>query len=761
MAKESVKIKKTGIFDYVLLTICLCVLALRATNTEAINISAATPWINLADDLTSLIFTSVLFGCIVLWFINRLVRKTFVYSLTALELPALVFVIAGLVSLAIASNKRSAINDFVTMIVPVLAAIMLVQILDSHAKIRLVLAVIVALACASAYRCAGQYFTDVQMMIDQYKADPQSLLAPLGIKAGSFEAWLFEHRLYTKGINGFLTTGNSVASFSIFAAFAALALFLEHLKAAAKNKRSFLPAVMIAAALIAVLLNFVFVRSKGGTAAFLFALILFAALLFFGAFVTNHRKKILVVVLLCVIAGAAVVIDYGLKHGRLPGGNSMLVRWQYWTAAAQMYTDHPISGVGPGNFSSYYPHYKAPAALETVKDPHNFLLSILTQYGPLGLTAFLALLLVPLWQVLAPPNQPRLYTPDSFALSRRTVVTFAVFISAALLVIRPILNPLSLKGEPPIVIAYVLFTLYVTPVIVFALAFLLAWAFAHRYPFNLTSITLKALFCACIGVCIHNLIDFAIFEPGIYTTLWVALACLIALHRLRKNLQPSVYTISPPIRLVLLVLLAVPVWALCHYALLPVAATTFSVYQARNAYNASMLDQTQQLLKTAAQKDRFNPHPSLTSAALYLQYLDYYGPNQKDVLALAEKSLLTAAARDPADFKPYEKLTALYMQLADKSTGRDKDQWLHKSFDAASRAVQLYPALDHLRFALAQAAEAAGRPDIALANYRKAVEIEDAYRAQFKTMYPDRRLFSRLGNEKYDQAKKRIAQLQP
>jgi hypothetical protein len=51
------------------------------------------------------------------------------------------------------------------------------------------------------------------------------------------------------------------------------------------------------------------------------------------------------------------------------------------------------------------------------------------------------------------------------------------------------------------------------------------------------------------------------------------------------------------------------------------------------------------------------------------------------------------------------------------------------------------------------------KTDIAVAQYEKAVEIEDAYRNQFKVMYPGREIFSRLGEEKYKNAKQRIKYL--
>ena len=49
-------------------------------------------------------------------------------------------------------------------------------------------------------------------------------------------------------------------------------------------------------------------------------------------------------------------------------------------------------------------------------------------------------------------------------------------------------------------------------------------------------------------------------------------------------------------------------------------------------------------------------------------------------------------------------------------------------------------------------AEMLGKIDVAVENYRKAVEIENAYREQFKMMYPGRAIFSRLGEDQYQTA---------
>ena len=73
--------------------------------------------------------------------------------------------------------------------------------------------------------------------------------------------------------------------------------------------------------------------------------------------------------------------------------------------------------------------------------------------------------------------------------------------------------------------------------------------------------------------------------------------------------------------------------------------------------------------------------------------------------------------------------------------------------------MRRYPGCARLRIDLAEIAEKLRKPDVALGQYRKAVEIEDSYRVQFRMMYPGRELFSRLGEDKYTLAKDKIESL--
>ena len=61
---------------------------------------------------------------------------------------------------------------------------------------------------------------------------------------------------------------------------------------------------------------------------------------------------------------------------------------------------------------------------------------------------------------------------------------------------------------------------------------------------------------------------------------------------------------------------------------------------------------------------------------------------------------------------------------------------------------------------MGQTAEKLGKTQEALDHYRRAVEIEDGYRRQFRQMYPTReKVISRLGEKDYLLAKKRIEEL--
>ena len=126
------------------------------------------------------------------------------------------------------------------------------------------------------------------------------------------------------------------------------------------------------------------------------------------------------------------------------------------------------------------------------------------------------------------------------------------------------------------------------------------------------------------------------------------------------------------------------------------------------------------------------------------------------MLAAAD-CLQGAIERNGQAFKNFERLTQVYGLLAETSTGREKADWLNKTLDTASQAVKRYPGCGRLHFKLALIAEQAGKTDVAFEHYNKTIEIEDAYRDQFRQIYPERKeVVSRLGKEEYNMAKDKL-----
>jgi len=93
-------------------------------------------------------------------------------------------------------------------------------------------------------------------------------------------------------------------------------------------------------------------------------------------------------------SGSRVVMD-----ALDPASPVARTRLGLWRRTLAMYGEHPLAGVGPGNFSVIFPLHAEPGAAAdgvmsatmVARRPHNELLERLLETGPLGLAAFAAL----------------------------------------------------------------------------------------------------------------------------------------------------------------------------------------------------------------------------------------------------------------------------------------------------------------------------------------------------------------------------------
>ncbi len=748
--------------DYVLLLIVLSMIALRATYIESPHIEQMHTQFFITSEIISLILSTVLLACFAVWLLVSFATGQLRWRKTYLGIPAALFVGAGMISFFFtASNKRMALTDVAFLTTPIITAMLLVQLIKSKQTMRMALMLIVAIGIAATVLCFDQMLASNETIIQDYEQNTAEHLKKAGIEQDSLEHWMYEHRLYSKDIRGFLMTSNSSASFFLLAVFASLGLSIEAFRRR-KHPETLAAFACYLLGLAIVLTGLIVTQSKGGIGALIIGIFLLAVFGFFGKKLWKYRVVLGVLLLAGIVIASAAVVMYGVNHGRLPGGNSMLVRWQYWQSASQMISNHPWTGVGGGNFTLFYPQYKTPAALETVQDPHNVVLSLLSQYGPLGLIAFLAAFFIPVGNCLQQQLADSTDAPvTSQAEGKKAWFGLLAAAVCMLVFVRPFLVDAEFLMQRPDVRMAAYVVLYLFPAGVFTLAFCLLCAVSTgdvSVP-QRNGYLMIALVCGLVAVLIHNLIDFAIFEPGVWNTFWLFVAILVAAIHNDSAPNENVVTTRPGMRKVLtFALLAVAIVYVLMVIVPPVRASRL-FKQALRSENERF-----ELLNKAIAVDPLSPNAAYHSAATLVQIYSQQRPRVKDpsLLEKAADYVDVAQRRNPESFKPFRSTGNIYRLLAGQAKAPDqKADYLHKACDAFSKALDRYPGAGSMHYNLAVLAEELQQSRLALDHYKKAVEIEDAYQVQFGIMYPDHEMvFSRLGNAAYTHAKTRIEELQ-
>jgi hypothetical protein len=416
-----------------------------------------------------------------------------------------------------------------------------------------------------------------------------------------------------------------------------------------------------------------------------------------------------------------------------------------------MYADHTTTGVGPGNFSHNYPRYKPAAALESVADPHCFALSVLCQYGPVGLIGFVVMVLWPICRgaLSASRDAP---SDGGDQSARRLTLTMLAVVVLGLLVLRPLLIPTTADGGGDFLL-YEIVVLYVAPVAAFLIGFLLLAAPLAVRPKDVNQdwpLLTAVLGSAVLGVLAHNLIDFAIFEPGVWMALWLVIASLVAAGQQRAARGAVTRSCSPVARLVSVVAALGLGGLYVHFVWLPAYRATTKMQAAQQAVSVGQSARAHDLLDAAFAADPLSAAALNLNGRLYLQEYEHSRAPKRTSLEKAAECFQRAVAVNRADYKNYEKAGIAYALLGENQLAYD---WYLK-------AVERYPGCGRLHLRSGELAEQLGRPREALQHYQQAVEIEDAFRQQFREMYPEReKVVSRLGDDNYQRAKERIAAL--
>lgn len=318
---------------------------------------------------------------------------------------------------------RLALNTLWVWVNYGIGAFLLRQLITSAVQCRAVVAVMVALALCLSTHAYFQYFVSQPAFQTAYKANPEKFLKEGGYSTdkNSVERKHLEDRLDDRAPLSTFALTNSLAGFLAPWLIIVAGIGLGEITRAG-NRR-----VLIAAALAALFMTGCLLLTKSRTAILAAGLGGLLLLLYGrrGGLKISWRIPTIAAGLL-VLIGLGVVVAGGLDAEVLSEApKTLLYRFQYWRSSAAMIADHPLLGVGPGHFQSFFARYKLPEASETVSDPHNFLLEIWATAGTpalLALLAMLAVFAIELWRRSKPTDTP---ASESTAdeVSRRTKST--------------------------------------------------------------------------------------------------------------------------------------------------------------------------------------------------------------------------------------------------------------------------------------------------------------------------------------------------
>jgi O-antigen ligase len=146
--------------------------------------------------------------------------------------------------------------------------------------------------------------------------------------------------------------------------------------------------LLVAACVLTVAVGLGFTHSRGA----LYALLLVAAAVLALRWRTLPFKLAAGFLAGLVVLAALVYLGLRLGPGKVVAGQSLGLRFDYWSAAWKMIGAHPWLGVGAGNFGRHYPQHMLPTVTEKITDPHNFAIELWATGGLFALVALLVAL---------------------------------------------------------------------------------------------------------------------------------------------------------------------------------------------------------------------------------------------------------------------------------------------------------------------------------------------------------------------------------
>jgi putative inorganic carbon (HCO3(-)) transporter len=282
--------------------------------------------------------------------IESLYSRAIPHWRTAVTVPAIIFLVAGAISVMVPPDHRAALGLYRAYIVePIAFGLVLINVVSTPNR---ALIVVGGLALPATVAGLANAFV-VAEALRHHQYDVVNT-PPVVI----------------------YNTANAVALFIVplIGVVGAIALFWPE-----RNVR-IVATAFVAIAGLCVILSF----SRGGYLAL--------AAVAVGLALSHHRRWILIAA--GVVGAAVLMVIPTIRHRVLTevdlsnGHNTLVGRFHLWAAALQMLREHPVFGAGLSGFASAIAPFWNPTHTDYYTYPHNIVLNFWTETGLLGLVAF-------------------------------------------------------------------------------------------------------------------------------------------------------------------------------------------------------------------------------------------------------------------------------------------------------------------------------------------------------------------------------------
>ena len=393
---------------------------------------------------------------------------------------------------------------------------------------RIVVACLVAILAVWVAKGLYQRMIEIPDTIDYYEHHKEESLASQGIRPNEPGAKLYESRMNSMEVAGYVTLSNVMGA-GMIGLLAALAGVLagkmvspEAEKVAAIKRKDVNKGGGVEISVLALLLFFavvlvplgvvvtVLTQSRGGSILGVAAM----AAIFLGAYrwqkLVAHRRVIVVAFVLLWIVATAAVVGFGITHDRLPT-KSLMFRWHYWTGSVPLVEQHPVTGVGLNNFGDYYASVKRLSSPETVQDPHSFFVRLAAEVG-VPATVLIALLIG--WCVISATRLPA--SPDMAASENQAC--WLHVLGVAFCVVWWVLHLLLAETSE----AYSVILSFFAVIIAIG-GWWVAGGLLVRLNARGLRITMLALLIGAVGMLAYDQINMALVTGPVTTLFWVML----------------------------------------------------------------------------------------------------------------------------------------------------------------------------------------------------------------------------------------------